>query len=390
MQECPDTETKTPETEMESCCFEGMRWWVWMVCGGRRGETECLCLCDNSKRWRAWWWGECEKGQAGRKQQEEEGSRVMREFAMALREQDGAPSIFRRSITSSWQQERRQWHVLNDPPKEVPSDGRRTTASSLCGAAGGGGSGAPPVLRILRSTHKTAFSQRQRLRKAGELVEPQLNSFDLSPPMSHSAKPNVTFSKRQRLRKRGLLNKSFSSSEDEVFDSLEQLFPGARADYPSSSQSIIAGIVDDEHHRRRNTVAEFLADYDDTRNGESGWDKDQEADAESTPGEEEEEEEEAEAQGRRRTSRRTGTLRFKLKLGRSGRRLLSGAIAGAFSRTAVAPLETIRTHLMVGSHGHSVSQVFHWIMSNEGWPGLFRGNAINVIRVAPSKAIEVR
>ncbi|CAK9273118.1 unnamed protein product [Sphagnum jensenii] len=318
----------------------------------------------------------------------------MREFVMALREQDGAPSIFRRSITSSWQQERRQWHVLNDPPKEVPSDGRRTTASSLCGAGGGGGGGAPPVLRILRSTHKTAFSQRQRLRKAGELVEPQLNSFDLSPPMSHSTKPNVTFSKRQRLRKRGLLNKSFSSSEDEVFDSLEQLFPGARADYPSSSQSIIASFADDELRRRRNTVAEFLADYDDTRNGESGWDKDREADAESTPGEEaeeeaaaeeEEEEEEGEAQG----SGRTRTLRFKLKLGPSGRRLLSGAIAGAFSRTAVAPLETIRTHLMVGSHGHSVSQVFHWIMSNEGWPGLFRGNTINVIRVAPSKAIEL-
>jgi hypothetical protein len=40
---------------------------------------------------------------------------------------------------------------------------------------------------------------------------------------------------------------------------------------------------------------------------------------------------------------------FKLKLGPNGKRLLSGAIAGAFSRTAVAPLETIRTHLMVGT-----------------------------------------
>jgi hypothetical protein len=55
----------------------------------------------------------------------------------------------------------------------------------------------------------------------------------------------------------------------------------------------------------------------------------------------------------------------------------------------VAPLETIRTHLMVGSHGHSFPEIFHWIITNEGWPGLFRGNAINVIRVAPSKAIEV-
>jgi hypothetical protein len=80
---------------------------------------------------------------------------------------------------------------------------------------------------------------------------------------------------------------------------------------------------------------------------------------------------------------------FKLKLGPNGRRLLSRAIAGAFSRTAVAPLETIRTQLMVGSHGHSLPEIFHQIITNEGWPRLFRGNTINVIRVAPSKAIEV-
>ncbi|CAN6243491.1 unnamed protein product [Urochloa humidicola] len=71
------------------------------------------------------------------------------------------------------------------------------------------------------------------------------------------------------------------------------------------------------------------------------------------------------------------------------RRLVSGAIAGAVSRTFVAPLETIRTHLMVGSVGAtSMAGVFRWIMRNEGWTGLFRGNAVNVLRVAPSKAIE--
>ncbi|PNT66124.1 adenine nucleotide transporter BT1, chloroplastic/amyloplastic/mitochondrial [Brachypodium distachyon] len=74
------------------------------------------------------------------------------------------------------------------------------------------------------------------------------------------------------------------------------------------------------------------------------------------------------------------------------RRLVSGAIAGAVSRTFVAPLETIRTHLMVGSRGggaeDSVAGVFRWIMRTEGWPGLFRGNDVNVLRVAPSKAIE--
>ncbi|CAH9102994.1 unnamed protein product [Cuscuta epithymum] len=80
--------------------------------------------------------------------------------------------------------------------------------------------------------------------------------------------------------------------------------------------------------------------------------------------------------------------KLKIKVGnQSLRRLISGAIAGAFSRTSVAPIETIRTHMMVGSYGHSTTQVFHNIMQNEGWKGLFRGNLVNVIRVAPSKAI---
>ncbi|KAF3453680.1 hypothetical protein FNV43_RR04121 [Rhamnella rubrinervis] len=81
-------------------------------------------------------------------------------------------------------------------------------------------------------------------------------------------------------------------------------------------------------------------------------------------------------------------LRFKVK-NPSLRRLISGAIAGAVSRSAVAPLETMRTHLMVGSCGDSITEVFHSIMETEGWKGLFRGNLVNVIRVAPSKAIEL-
>lgn len=83
-------------------------------------------------------------------------------------------------------------------------------------------------------------------------------------------------------------------------------------------------------------------------------------------------------------------LKLKIKVSNpSLRRLISGAVAGAVSRTAVAPLETIRTHLMVGSSGHSTTEVFHNIMKTDGWKGLFRGNFVNVIRVAPSKAIEL-
>jgi hypothetical protein len=83
-------------------------------------------------------------------------------------------------------------------------------------------------------------------------------------------------------------------------------------------------------------------------------------------------------------------VKLKIKVGNHHlKRLISGAIAGAVSRTAVAPLETIRTHLMVGSNGNSTTEVFQSIMKHEGWTGLFRGNFVNVIRVAPSKAIEV-
>ncbi|KAH7681603.1 Mitochondrial carrier protein [Dioscorea alata] len=91
-----------------------------------------------------------------------------------------------------------------------------------------------------------------------------------------------------------------------------------------------------------------------------------------------------------RTTREKGRFKIKIKIQNpSFRRLISGAIAGAVSRTAVAPLETIRTHLMVGSNGGSTSEVFQNIMKTEGWKGLFRGNLVNVVRVAPSKAIEL-
>ncbi|CAK8568641.1 unnamed protein product [Lathyrus sativus] len=87
---------------------------------------------------------------------------------------------------------------------------------------------------------------------------------------------------------------------------------------------------------------------------------------------------------------KNGGFKLKIKIRNpSIRRLCSGAIAGAISRTTVAPLETIRTHLMVGSSGHSSTEVFNDIMKTDGWKGLFRGNLVNVIRVAPSKAIEL-
>ena len=110
---------------------------------------------------------------------------------------------------------------------------------------------------------------------------------------------------------------------------------------------------------------------------------------------------------------------------------MSGAVAGGVSRTAVAPLETLKTYVMVGGGayaGKGIGQIFTTILRNEGWTGLFRGNGareaapftfvpsrhlkcqlkrfclsprplvsllvlepvgINVIRIAPAKAIEL-
>lgn len=99
---------------------------------------------------------------------------------------------------------------------------------------------------------------------------------------------------------------------------------------------------------------------------------------------------EEEVDGKARKKAKKRGLKLKIKIGNPHlRRLVSGAIAGAVSRTCVAPLETIRTHLMVGSNGDSMTEVFQSIMKAEGWTGLFRGNFVNVIRVAPSKAIEL-
>ncbi|TYI40104.1 hypothetical protein ES332_A02G140200v1 [Gossypium tomentosum] len=97
----------------------------------------------------------------------------------------------------------------------------------------------------------------------------------------------------------------------------------------------------------------------------------------------------AEGEAASKTKKKVG-LKLKIEVSNpSLRRLISGAIAGAVSRTCVAPLETIRTHLMVGSSGSSTLEVFNNIVQTDGWKGLFRGNFVNVIRVAPSKAIEL-
>ncbi|GAQ78624.1 mitochondrial substrate carrier family protein [Klebsormidium nitens] len=84
------------------------------------------------------------------------------------------------------------------------------------------------------------------------------------------------------------------------------------------------------------------------------------------------------------------------KLGkRSGllQQLASGAFAGVVSRSFVAPLDLIKTHLVTG-HGSrgapkTAAVVAAKIFEEGGWKAFFRGNGINCLRVAPCKAIEL-
>ena len=73
--------------------------------------------------------------------------------------------------------------------------------------------------------------------------------------------------------------------------------------------------------------------------------------------------------------------------------LLVGAVSGGLSRTVVAPLERVKIEYMldsskVAAEGGMIGTLRR-IVSNEGAVGLFRGNMLNVCRIAPTKAVEL-
>ncbi|KAL9996890.1 putative mitochondrial carrier protein [Helianthus debilis subsp. tardiflorus] len=68
---------------------------------------------------------------------------------------------------------------------------------------------------------------------------------------------------------------------------------------------------------------------------------------------------------------------------------LSGALAGAMTKAVLAPLETIRTRMVVGVGSKTISGSFLEVFEKQGWQGLWAGNAINMIRIVPTQAIEL-
>lgn len=70
------------------------------------------------------------------------------------------------------------------------------------------------------------------------------------------------------------------------------------------------------------------------------------------------------------------------------RHLVAGACAGAASRTCTAPLDRIKVMLQVQNTKQRVSECFNNMLKEGGWRSLWRGNGINVIKIAPESAIK--
>lgn len=75
--------------------------------------------------------------------------------------------------------------------------------------------------------------------------------------------------------------------------------------------------------------------------------------------------------------------------GKSFREFTSGALSGAMAKTAVGPLETIRTRMIVGVGSKNIVGSFKEVMKEQGWKGLWAGNGINLLRIVPTQAIEL-
>lgn len=69
--------------------------------------------------------------------------------------------------------------------------------------------------------------------------------------------------------------------------------------------------------------------------------------------------------------------------------LVSGGLAGAVSRTCTAPLDRIKVFLQVrGSEFKSITLCVRHLLSEGGFLSLWRGNGLNVVKIAPENALK--
>ncbi|KAL5235675.1 hypothetical protein ACI65C_003085 [Semiaphis heraclei] len=71
------------------------------------------------------------------------------------------------------------------------------------------------------------------------------------------------------------------------------------------------------------------------------------------------------------------------------RHLVSGGVAGAVSRTFTAPLDRLKVFLQVYGNQHSnITTCFKSMLKEGGKRGMWRGNGINVLKIAPESAFK--
>eukprot|EP00484_Ammonia_sp_Unknown_P000232 CAMPEP_0197023128 /NCGR_PEP_ID=MMETSP1384-20130603/3919_1 /TAXON_ID=29189 /ORGANISM="Ammonia sp." /LENGTH=303 /DNA_ID=CAMNT_0042451303 /DNA_START=53 /DNA_END=964 /DNA_ORIENTATION=- len=75
------------------------------------------------------------------------------------------------------------------------------------------------------------------------------------------------------------------------------------------------------------------------------------------------------------------------KVPKTYKTIISGGVAGMFSKTCTAPLERIQILNQTGATHDTISGTFHRILRNDGVRGLWRGNFANCVRVFPHKSI---
>ncbi|CAD5122902.1 unnamed protein product [Dimorphilus gyrociliatus] len=79
--------------------------------------------------------------------------------------------------------------------------------------------------------------------------------------------------------------------------------------------------------------------------------------------------------------------RGEIESGMWWRHLVAGAAAGGVSRTCTAPLDRLKVFLQVNSR-MGITAGLNYMLSEGGWLSLWRGNGINVVKIAPETAIK--
>ncbi|XP_059217202.1 calcium-binding mitochondrial carrier protein SCaMC-2 isoform X2 [Stomoxys calcitrans] len=77
-----------------------------------------------------------------------------------------------------------------------------------------------------------------------------------------------------------------------------------------------------------------------------------------------------------------------LQSGMWWRHLAAGGVAGAVSRTCTAPLDRIKVFLQVQTQKTGISDSLRYMLREGGLRSMWRGNGINVLKIAPESALK--